>query len=143
MEEVQLTQHFTLNEFCKPSITIDGTIDNTPRGRDVVNLYALCVNVLEPIRGWVQMPMIINSGFRSLESNRACGGVPNSQHMSGMAADFTFTDRRVLEKVAYYLMSDECPIDFDQCIYYRSRMFIHISYNSNTEYNRKQGIIRR
>jgi uncharacterized protein YcbK (DUF882 family) len=43
---------------------------------------------LQEIRDRYGAPVIINSGYRSVEHNRAVGGSSNSQHIHGNAADF-------------------------------------------------------
>ena len=45
-----------------------------------------CKQLLEPARAVVG-PIIINSGFRNKAVNRRVGGVRNSQHLLGQAAD--------------------------------------------------------
>lgn len=42
---------------------------------------------LNAIRSRFGKAIIINSGYRSPEHNKAVGGVPNSQHVKGTAAD--------------------------------------------------------
>jgi hypothetical protein len=46
------------------------------------------IEALQAIRDRYGVPVIINSGYRSVEHNRAVGGSPNSQHIHGNAADF-------------------------------------------------------
>lgn len=48
--------------------------------------YAL-VEGLTLLRSIVKQPIIINSGYRCPERNREVGGVPDSQHIVGAAAD--------------------------------------------------------
>ena len=52
----------------------------------VANLTYGCHFILEPARIEVG-PIIINSGFRNEAVNRQVGGVKNSQHLLGQAAD--------------------------------------------------------
>ena len=61
---------------------------------------------------------------------RLVGGVNNSQHMSGCAADFHvqgFTSS-MMRNVFLYIYDN---MDFDQLIYYRSKNIIHVSYVEN------------
>lgn len=48
----------------------------------------LCENILEPIRDHFGSPLIIHSGYRCDELNKAIGGSQNSQHRHFQAADF-------------------------------------------------------
>jgi len=46
---------------------------------------------LQSLRDQWQMPMIITSGYRCPEHNKAVGGSPHSQHLEGRAADIAMT----------------------------------------------------
>ena len=85
-------KHFTLSEFFRSSTAAKNGIKNEPsidaRATIARNINLLVDNVLEPIRVMVRTPIIITSGYRSPQVNRLVGGVDNSQHMSGYAADF-------------------------------------------------------
>tara|TARA_R110000868_G_scaffold381825_1_gene648266 strand:- start:4951 stop:5412 length:462 start_codon:yes stop_codon:yes gene_type:complete len=52
------------------------------------NIKKLAQN-LEVIRSYFNLPIKINSGWRSEAHNRKIGGVKNSQHVKGKAADIT------------------------------------------------------
>ena len=47
----------------------------------------LAAYVLEPLRKAMGEPIKIGSGFRCQQLNKAVGGVANSQHLTGQAAD--------------------------------------------------------
>lgn len=53
----------------------------------IINLVYLCAVVLEPLRKMIGQPVRINSGYRSARLNKQVGGVPNSYHLTGRAAD--------------------------------------------------------
>ena len=53
------------------------------------NLEGLVANVLDPARERYGRPIAVNSGYRCAIHNSAVGGVRNSQHMKGEAADIT------------------------------------------------------
>ncbi len=66
-------------------------------------LIALADNVLDPLREAWGRPIIVNSGYRCPELNKAVGGVPTSMHLTGNAADITTgnpTDNRRLYQLA-------------------------------------------
>ena len=48
------------------------------------------VDVLDAIRERIGQPIEVLSGYRCLEHNAEVGGVPNSQHVEGTAADITY-----------------------------------------------------
>lgn len=79
-----LSDHFTLEEL---SITQIRDVDNTPPAGAVQNLKTLAA-MLEKVRTLLGHPILINSGFRCPEVNARVGGVSNSAHLYGYAADF-------------------------------------------------------
>jgi hypothetical protein len=84
-----LSPHFTLAELVRSDTATAKGILNLPDAMEVRNLGRVA-NVLEEIRSLCgDNPVLISSAFRSEELNRAVGGVPNSAHRKGLAADFT------------------------------------------------------
>ncbi len=75
----QLTKNFHIREFASK----DGA--QTPEELRS-NLLELAQN-LQKIRDVIDEPIFINSGYRSKEHNSKVGGVANSYHTKGMAAD--------------------------------------------------------
>ena len=95
-----LSPHFTVGEFFRSGTAIRLGIDNNPDAHPgegistaevVENLRALCTEVLEPLRRRVGR-VIVTSGYRCQELNKAVGGVWNSQHLKGEAADIFVPD---------------------------------------------------
>ena len=93
--EQYLSPHFTVGEFFRSGTAIRLGIVNEPDAHPeegltneevVENLRALCTEVLEPLRRRVGR-VIITSGYRCQKLNKAVGGVWNSQHLRGEAAD--------------------------------------------------------
>jgi hypothetical protein len=84
---MNLSTHFTLQEFVASTKAEQLAIDNTPSVSDIECMQALCEKVLEPLREHFGKPIKIISGFRSPELNRQVGGAPTSQHLRGEAAD--------------------------------------------------------
>ncbi|MEM6380083.1 MAG: D-Ala-D-Ala carboxypeptidase family metallohydrolase [Bacteroidota bacterium] len=78
---MQLTTNFSKMEF--------DSRDGSPMPNDVLeNVKELAEN-LQKIRDTLNQPIHINSGYRSPAHNAAIGGVPDSQHLTGKAADIT------------------------------------------------------
>lgn len=111
---LQLTRHFRLSEFTRSQTADAHGIDNTPSLVVVSNLQHLCQQVLEPLRLWAGKPIIINSGYRCPQLNTLVGGVPNSQHQSGEAADIRLSDKATGQLYAEYIL-DHCR--FDQLLF--------------------------
>lgn len=63
------------------------------------NIVALVENVLDPAREKFGKPITVNSGYRCPKHNAAVGGVANSQHLQGEAADITSADNEQLAKI--------------------------------------------
>lgn len=92
-QAVLLSQHFTLEEFCDSS---------TADRRGIANVLPASlhsqaqdtVDMLERIRAFLTrqadhpVPMVITSGYRCLELNRAIGSSDTSDHIKAMAADW-------------------------------------------------------
>ena len=128
MQEVTLclTPHFTLGEMCKTSAkTADG---NIPSHVHIENLRRLC-SWLEMLRdewnrryGEGDDPIIINSGYRSEEVNKAIGGVKGSNHLTGCAADIRVAGMEQALRYAVILLdiSDQSREDFDELLLERS-----------------------
>ena len=129
----QITKNFTLEELSHSNTAVARGIENIPDVQQQLNLTALAKRLLQPLRDIYNEPFIINSGFRSQETNKAVGGVPNSQHTKGQAADVQVKDPRKL--LTALLKSG---LDFDQAILYQDgrNNFLHMSYNSG--HNRRQ-----
>jgi zinc D-Ala-D-Ala carboxypeptidase len=84
---MKLSANFSLAELTKSEAAVRNGIDNTPSLQVIENLTELVVNVLQPIRDAFG-PVVITSGYRSPEVNKAIGGSTTSDHCHGYAADF-------------------------------------------------------
>lgn len=119
MDNVRLSQHFTLAEFCNPR----KYSANVPTMQDVVNMTYGCHMLLEPAREVVG-PIIINSGFRNSRVNALVGGVNSSQHLIGQAADIRPKDPRQFQRLVDFLRTCELT---DQLL--TGNGWLHISWN--------------
>lgn len=106
-----LSPHFTVGEFFRSGTAIRLGIDNNPDAHPgegistaevVENLRALCTEVLEPLRRRVGR-VIVTSGYRCQELNKAVGGVWNSQHLKGEAADIFVPDTATAMRYGHLL----------------------------------------
>ena len=116
----KLSDHFTLAEMCKTK----ANLENVPNEAQVKNLKRVC-GWLEKLRKrWNDLygegddPIIINSGFRSPEVNKAVGGVPTSNHTTGCAVDIRCIGIEQAIRYATLLLdiSDLNHEDFDELI---------------------------
>lgn len=85
---MKLSPHFHLSEFTASQTATRLMIDNIPGPDEIAAMKLLCKKVLEPVRENYGKPVIISSGYRSEELNRALMGSRSSQHIRGQAVDF-------------------------------------------------------
>lgn len=86
--ETLLTTHFFLREFTYSATATKRDIPNHPPKPALLQLARLA-RVLERCRMILDdRPIRITSGYRCPDLNRAVGGVGNSHHLYGCAADF-------------------------------------------------------
>lgn len=120
---MKLSPHFALSEFTVSQHVRSG-VSNDPGPKEKENLQALA-ELLEQVRELCgNKPVLISSGYRSPAINRLVGGSANSQHMLGLAADFTIPGFGTPFDVCKRII--ESGIAFDQLIYeYGS--WVHLS----------------
>lgn len=84
---LMLSEHFSVDEFTFSATAQAMGIANSPGSSELANLRFLCREVLDPARRVIGEPIHITSGYRCLALNRAVGGVAQSYHVRGLAAD--------------------------------------------------------
>ena len=127
---MKLTENFYLDEFTVSQVAERHGYKNEPNEKQVANLRLLCVNVLQPLREIIDVPIFINSGFRSFDVNTAVGGRFNSQHLEGKAADI-ISPSLILVDVFNIVLQN---LKFDQLIYEFGK-WIHVSWNGEKNRN--------
>ena len=140
---MKLTANITLDELTKSQTAERKGINNNPNPKQIDNIKALAVNILQPVRSHFDKPLIISSGFRCAQLCIEIGSVPTSQHVAdngAAAADFEIpgVDNREL---ALYIKNE---LEYDQLIleFYRDNEptsgWIHCSYSN--DHNRNQSL---
>jgi hypothetical protein len=126
----KVTMHFTIDELCASTTAKRLGIDNKPDLQTLINLVYLCAYVLEPLRVAMGHPIKIGSGYRSAKLNAAVGGVRNSQHMTGQAADLCIDGDIEKGKRWFQYIRDHLP--FDQLIWEKNpktgSYWVHVSF---------------
>ena len=125
----QVSPHFDLEEFDQ----------DAPIPADCVPILRLfCIDILEPIRAWLNRPMEITSGYRSPEHNQEIHGSPTSEHVyttEYCASDFVFNTTAptsVSIRACYDWIRQNPRLPFHQVILEHSAngtSIIHISMN--------------
>ena len=129
----KLSEHFTLEE-----LTATNTgISNIPDELIVANLKTLC-STLEAVRSLLNKPIVVSSGYRNKEVNKAVGGVADSFHTYGLAADLKVSGMTPYEVC---MAIKDSGLDFDQCILEdlgSNGGWTHIGIKPNNVGNRNQ-----
>ena len=125
-----VTMHFTIEEMYASDTAKRLGIDNKPTTQKMINLVYLCAFVLEPLRVAMGKPIRISSGYRCERLNKAVGGVYNSQHLKGQAADIDIQGDMEFGRKIFGYIRDHLP--FDQLIWEHNPKtglyWVHVSY---------------
>ena len=122
-------KHFKLEEFIKSDVAIRNTIDNTPGEQEKKNIEALVENILDPLRGAYNRPIIVTSGFRSKTLNTLLKGNKTSQHLTGQAADIRSIEDTVQENKKIFDLIQKLNLPYDQLIDEYNYNWVHVSYS--------------
>ena len=144
---MNLSEHFSLAELCK---TRTG-IENVPNEAQVENLKRLCRWLERLRRRWndlyaddggvgMEEPLIVNSGYRSAAVNKAVGGAPTSNHLTGCAVDIRVAGLEQLLRYAVILLdiSDESKEDFDELLLERKGTVMWLHFAVRPSGNRRR-----
>ena len=124
-----VTMHFTIEELYASRKAKELGIDNKPTIQKMINLVYLAAYVLEPLRVAMNEPITISSGYRCEKLNKAVGGVYNSQHMKGQAADLCIDGD--IEKGRRWFNYIKDHLLFDQLIWEHNAAgvyWVHVSF---------------
>ena len=127
---VFIMKYFSISELTSSATALREGIDNRPSKCAYHLLHVLVQQLLDPIREAWGEPIVVSSGYRSKELNTLVGGVKNSHHLLGCAADIIAgnrADHRRLFKLIQQ-MQQQGQIRFTQLILEGDGRWIHISY---------------
>ena len=136
----RISKNFTLDELLASKTAKQKGIINAPGVDEVCALCALVHNVLQPLRDAMQEPIKIGSGYRCTKLNKAVGGVGNSQHIKGEAADLCIDGDIRKGRKWFEWIKTHC--EFDQLILEhnaKGSYWVHVSFRNDGQ-NRKQVI---
>jgi len=139
---MNLSEHFTLAELTKTKTGIE----NVPNEEQVENLKRVCKWLEKLRKRWNDIygegddPIIINSGFRSPEVNKAVGGATLSNHLTGCAVDIRCIGIEQALRYAAILLdiSDLNNEDFDELIIERKGYSYWIHFAVRPSSNRRR-----
>ena len=130
--------YFTISELTASATALREGIDNRPSKCAFHLLHVLVDQLLDPIREAWGAPIIVSSGYRCKELNALVGGVKNSHHLLGCAADITApllsplgggregANRKLFKLIQQ--MQQEGKLRFTQLIAEDNYRWLHISY---------------
>lgn len=135
-----LSKNFTIDELTSSYSAKKRNIDNTPTAEIQKNLTELASKVLQPIRDAFGEPILVSSGYRCPKLNTAIGGVKNSDHLYGCAADIKTKSDTVKDNKRLFdlicKLAKEGKIHCRQILDEYNYNWIHVSINN--KYNGKK-----
>jgi hypothetical protein len=139
---MQLSTNLLLAEVTRSETAKRRGISNMPTAEHIENFKKLAANIFQPIREHFGKPIIISSGYRSAELNKAIGGSLSSQHCSGEAIDIDMDGTDITNKQIFDYIKDN--LNFDQMIWEfgtdTNPDWVHVSFASNRS-QRKQILV--
>jgi len=108
INDIGIAPHFRLSEFSCPCCKR-------------VMLHPQLLAKLIELRGIIERPVYITSGYRCPEYNHHVGGVVNSYHLIGLAADIKVKDINLIE-----LLEVSEDIGFAGIGFYEKKNFLHL-----------------
>lgn len=124
-------KYFSIEELSRSATAAAKGIDNRPTPEVAKALMELVDNVLDPLRQAWGGPIKVTSGYRCPQLNKAVGGAPRSQHVTGHTADITAGTRGANSRLFQLVKTLHLP--FDQLIWEMGTPagpdWIHISYD--------------
>jgi len=108
INNIIISPHFNLSEFACPCCNL-------------VMLHPKLLVKLIELRKILERPVYITSGYRCFKYNRKVGGVVNSYHCIGLAADIKVKDINLIT------LLEICEnIDFSGIGFYEKKNFLHL-----------------
>lgn len=110
------SRYFTLTELTRSKTALQRHLNNTPNQVAIEHLQALVSQILDPLRHLWGSPLYVTSGYRSPAVNAAVGGVRNSQHITGDAADISAGTPEKNRELLGLILQHAQTLKFDQLI---------------------------
>lgn len=134
---MKVSKYFSYEEMINSATAELLAISNVANAEQQTNIVHTCF-YLDQIREKFGAPIIVTSGFRCQKLNKKVGGVPNSFHLTGQAADIRpmitgelIEDTKNLARL-YTICSELSPKPKELILY---KTFVHVAFNSAHEDN--------
>ena len=115
--------YFNIKEMTQSQTAKLYHIDNTPNKEVVENLKKV-MYILDIVRVHIGKPILVNSGYRCKRLNDIVGGVQNSMHTKGLAADFRTGEKEDINTMFEFLKKYQKEFKIIELLNYKT--FIHI-----------------
>lgn len=135
-------KHFTFREFEDSEKARELGIDNRMPEIAEAHVVELVDILLDPLREAWGGPLIVSSGYRCPELNRAVGGSETSAHTAGWAADLVPGDGRGVQELVNFAVEwlTATALPFDQMIFEHagSSRWLHVGIRNLKGKQRRQ-----
>jgi zinc D-Ala-D-Ala carboxypeptidase len=130
-----ISKHISYKEATRSLTAIRLGLENKPNEYELSNMIGVAENIFEPLRGWVNDIIKVNSFFRSIELNEAIGGSARSQHCQGRAIDIDDTYGHATNAEMFNWIKEN--LNFDQMIWEfgddENPDWVHVSWVSEDQ----------
>lgn len=130
MIDQHITPGFWLSEFITSDYATRHGLDNVPGVEEWRRIKTILAPGMQTVRDCLGAPVLITSGYRSPEVNKAVGGVSNSQHTQGLAADFKCPQVGMPRQVVQWILEHGHDVRWDQLI--EEGTWVHVSFSQGT-----------
>ena len=120
---MKLSRYFSLEEMTFSQTAVRKGIENDPSKAVIENLMHTAAE-MDKVRTLLNRPVLVSSGYRSPELNKAIGGAATSAHMTGFAVDFTCPEYGTPKDIFNAIRKSN--IRYDQLI--EEGQWVHISF---------------
>lgn len=121
--------YFTIKEMINSSMAKAYHIDNEPKEEYIKENLKKIMYILDLTRVYIGKPIYINSGYRCKKLNEMVGGVINSMHTKGLAADFRTEFNPDIETMYNYLNTRREKFQITELI--KHERFIHMAVSQS------------
>ena len=122
------SENFTLDELIHSTTANKYRIGNEPNDEQIRNLQYGVDMVLQPLRNIYGKPIVITSGYRCAALNKLVGGVANSYHLQGNAADIRVHSLDEAKEL-FDILKKNPSVDVALFEHSNSSCWLHVQWN--------------
>lgn len=122
------SENFTLSELIHSATADKHRISNIPGYEQIRNLQYGVDMILQPLRNKYGKPIVITSGYRSAALNKLVGGVANSYHLQGNAADIRVHSEEEAKEL-FDILKTIPSVDVALFEHSTSSCWLHVQWN--------------